>query len=95
MSHQNNDDDTLLSAAIANNAAYYRTMTNEEILLRHKEAESLWLKLIFTEPHPDYAEAHQNTIFFWQTNMDTLVSIMKERNLDIKSESKDTHAGGH
>lgn len=66
------------------NLEYFRSFSDEMVLLRLKEAESFWFELLINPSSKD-AEWGLVTMAFWGHCRDLLELIAKERNLISRS----------
>ena len=60
---------------------YYRTLSDEELLARLKQAEEIWFTLLVQDVNPMFAPAHNTCLSFWEFSREHLELIAKERNL--------------
>jgi hypothetical protein len=67
------------------NLKYFRTFSDQELLIRLKDIEFIWFRLLMSSNLEDIP-----TITFWQQSLDDMEFIAKERNL-IKSDPKNVY----
>lgn len=81
MSPQNN----ILPVSHYDNLEYFSKMSDDEILLRLKEAQNIWFELLVNPPFGElsdlFVEAHNNCMRFWEYSRDTLEEVARTRRL--------------
>ena len=65
------------------NIEYFKLLSDEGLVARHKEATEIWFRLLMADDNKNYTSENLVTIAFWQHIIDCTESILKERKIII------------